>query len=129
MVWVGKVAAEIQTLVWTEGIMMMSHKSMKQFLNLGLPNCHLGILFKCTIFISTFRYSNAASLWLDPRSLDVSSILEDSDAVGPLRNTDSSGKTSRHKDQDLAPHSPGAIRYMSGPKEEPASCKELGSQA
>lgn len=122
-------AAEIQTLVWTEGIMMMSHKSMKQFLNLGLPNSHLGIFFKCTVIISTFRDSNEASLGLDPRSLDVSSVLEDSDAFGPLRNTDIAGKTSRHKDQDLAPHSPGEIGYMSGPKEEPASCEELGSQA
>ena len=91
-------AAEIQTLVWTEGIMMMSHKSMKQFLNLGLPNSHLGILFKCMVFISTFKDSNAASLGLYPRSLVVSSVLEDSDAVGPLRNTDISGKTARHKD-------------------------------
>ena len=49
------------------------------------------------------------------RSLYVSSILEDSDAVGSWRNSGISSNISRQKDQDLASHSPGALGYMSEP--------------
>lgn len=43
------------------------------------------------------------------RSLDVSSILEDSDAVGSWKNIGISSNISRQKDQDLAPHALGAL--------------------
>lgn len=46
-----------------------------------------------------------ASPGQDPRSLEVGGVLEDSDAVGSWRNIGISGNVSRHKDQDLAPHS------------------------
>lgn len=43
------------------------------------------------------------------RSLDVSSILEDSNAVGSWRNIGISSNISRRKDQDLAPHALGEL--------------------
>lgn len=89
----------------------MSHASIKQFLNLGLPNDHSGIWFKMHNFISTFRDSNA-NPELDSKGVNGSSIPGDTDALGPWRNTGIYSNNSRRKDQDAAPYSPGLLEKM-----------------
>lgn len=108
--------------------MMMSHKSMKQFLNLGLPHDHLGIWFKMHNFISTFRDSNIVSPELDPMGVNVSSIPRGTDAFGPWRNTGIASNKSRHKDQEVS----GLLLTKLARKDVRAqvepSCEEPGSQ-